>query len=180
MTVVSKLPPEQLSEQAVLDELDAHKSTLGRMVHGQFEFRTLEEAHRLSTMLACQFPDPDKVSTGIWELLANAVEHGNLEIDFQRKSELLQQGDYFAEIGRRLRLPRFAGRLVSVEFRRTQKHIRIRVRDGGPGFDFARYLDASSTPTGPNGRGILIATQLSFDRVIYRGRGNVVDAVVHV
>jgi hypothetical protein len=35
-------------------------------------------------------------------------------------------------------------------------------------------------PDGPNGRGILIARKFSFDKVIYRGRGNVVDAIIRL
>jgi anti-sigma regulatory factor (Ser/Thr protein kinase) len=75
-------------------------------------------------------------------------------------------------------LRRYASRVASVEFRRTKTMIRMRVTDQGPGFDYAKYLGAKTPSDGPNGRGILIASKFSFDRVIYRGKGNIVDAVI--
>ena len=41
-------------------------------------------------------------------------------------------------------------------------------------------ITTASVPDGPNGRGILIACKFSFDKVIYRRRGNVVDAIIRL
>jgi anti-sigma regulatory factor (Ser/Thr protein kinase) len=150
------------------------------MISSHFQIRTLEEAEKLSTMLASHCPIPEQVSTGIWELISNAVEHGNLEIDFEEKTRLIQHGLYAEELIKRLTSPELGRRLVSVEFKRTRTAIRIRVSDEGHGFDFGKYLDDGRMPDGPNGRGILIACKFSFAKVIYRGRGNVVDAIIRL
>jgi anti-sigma regulatory factor (Ser/Thr protein kinase) len=167
------------SENAAWHDLAARTFAVGRLISARVEYRTLEQADKLSAMLACQYPVPERVLTGIWELLSNAVEHGSLEIDFKEKSQLIQDCSYPQEIARRLELPRFAKRRVSVRFKRSARSIRMRVCDEGPGFDFSRYVDAPLSE-GPSGRGILIATQFSFDKVSYRGRGNVVDAIVRL
>jgi phosphoserine phosphatase RsbU/P len=142
--------------------------------------RTLEEAEKLSTMLANNYPVPERVSTGVWELISNAIEHGNLEIDYAEKAELLQNGYFAAEMARRLSLPPYAPRVASIAFHRTKTMIRIRVSDEGPGFDFRKYLRATELSDGPNGRGILIASKFSFDKVVYHGKGNVVDAIIRL
>ena len=172
--------PTKLPEEAIRDYLAWHKSGIGRLISGQFEIRTLEQAEKLSTMLANNCPVPEKVSTGIWELISNAVEHGNLEIDFDEKMKLVLNGGLAGEIARRLEMPPFADRSALVEFKRTKTTIRIRVRDEGPGFDYAKYLNPDFSPGGPNGRGIMIATKFSFDKLTYRGRGNIVDAIIRL
>lgn len=168
------------TEKAIRDYLSTRKSGLGRMVSSHFEIRTLEEAEKLSTMLASHCPTPERVSTGIWELISNAVEHGNLEIDCKEKSELIGKGLYAEEIVKRLTSPKFARRVVSVRFNRTKTRIRIRISDEGPGFDYGSYTQNGVMSEGPNGRGILIAREFSFDRIVYHGRGNVVDAFINL
>jgi signal transduction histidine kinase len=170
----------KLPEEAIKEFLASHKSGIGRLIAGQFEIQTMEEAEKLATMLANQYPDRDRVSTGIWELISNGIEHGNLEIDFETKMELIQSGDYMDEINKRLALTKYASRFVLVDFKRTKGVIRLSVCDDGPGFDYSKFFDPHYAPEGPNGRGIVIATQLSFDRVVYHGRGNIVDAIVNL
>jgi anti-sigma regulatory factor (Ser/Thr protein kinase) len=131
-------------------------------------------------MLAAQFPDPDRVAAGIWELLSNAIEHGNLDIDSDEKCRLLLSGTYHDEIDARLDVAPYAYRVAVVEFRRRKKRIWLRVTDEGKGFDFAKYLKAEINLDKPNGRGIAIAKVMAFDQVRYRGRGNVVEAWIRL
>jgi anti-sigma regulatory factor (Ser/Thr protein kinase) len=182
MTALRRLQKKksQSAEEAIREYIASHKSGIGRLVSGLFEIRTLDEAEKLSTMLANNYPVPERVSTGVWELISNAIEHGNLEIDYAEKARLLQDGYFAKELARRLSLPHYASRVASVEFRRTKTMIRLRVTDEGRGFDFEKYMNATELSDGPNGRGILIASKFSFDKVVYRGKGNVVDAVVRL
>lgn len=168
------------TEKAIRDYLSTRKSGTGRMLSSHFEIRTLEEAEKLSTMLASHCPTPEKVSTGIWELISNAVEHGNLEIDCKEKADLIGKGLYAEELVKRLNSPKFVRRVVSVRFNRTKTRIRIRISDEGPGFDHREYATGGKMSEGPNGRGILIAREFSFDKIVYHGRGNVVDAIINV
>ncbi len=163
-----------------IGHIDDGRPAIGALVSGIFEIRTLFEAEALSTMLASQYPDPDRVSAGIWELLSNAIEHGNLEIDFQQKGDLLVKGRFQDEIQRRLTLMPYAGRAARVSFRRTRRCIRLTVKDEGPGFDFKRYMQTDVALDLPNGRGIAIASRVCFDNLTYHGPGNEVEAVLHV
>ncbi|WP_407049767.1 ATP-binding protein [Methyloraptor flagellatus] len=154
-----------------------NRSAIGRLVSGIFEISTLTEAERLATLLASCHPDPERLVIGIWELLCNAIEHGNLEIDFATKRELLLTGRYEEEIERRLATQPYAARRVHVAFRRTRHQVRLRIIDAGKGFDHASAMSQGYPLDGPNGRGIAIASKLCFDRITYRGRGNIVEAI---
>lgn len=164
--------------RAIARYIGTHKPAIGRLVSGVFEIRTLAEAERLATMLAADHPDPERLATGIWELLSNAVEHGNLEIDFAAKRDLLMRGAFAEEVERRLHEPPYADRVVRVAFGRSRRRIKLRIEDQGAGFDHAAVLHQGLPLDGPNGRGITIASRLCFDTLTYRGAGNVVEATV--
>ena len=154
------------------------KSAIGTIMSGQFVLRTLDEARNLSTMLALACPNSDVVAVGLQELLINAVEHGNLEIDAARKQDLLMAGTWREEVERRLADPQYADRRVIVTFQRGARMIAMTVQDEGEGFDHAA-LDASRTAgEGYRGRGIAMARNLSFSSVTYLGVGNLVEAVI--
>lgn len=155
-----------------------NKPAIGRLLHGVFEIQTFEEAEKLSSMLASHCPDPALASVGIWELVSNAIEHGNLEIDRALKTDLLLTGVYWDELARRLASDEFSARVVIVDFRRTKTSIRIRVVDQGKGFDFARVLSEEPAQNAPNGRGLLMARTMSFHRLKFKGTGNIVDAAI--
>lgn len=158
--------------------LSAHRSSVGRLVRGEFEIRTLDEAERLSTMLATHCPKPEQAAIGIWELLSNAIEHGNLGIDFETKAVLLQQGRFHQEVADRLDSPVYGLRMARVEFRRAGEEIRLRVIDQGSGFDYLAFIARGAEAGKPNGRGIFLARNLCFDKLRYRGRGNIVEATI--
>jgi anti-sigma regulatory factor (Ser/Thr protein kinase) len=170
--------PSTSASTSIREFVASHKSAVGRMLRGVFEIRSLQEAEKLSSMLATHCPDPEKVAVGIWELLSNAVEHGNLEISFEEKTALLERGAFAAEVDRRLSLPQYAKRLVLVDFELTGSRIRLTVTDQGRGFDFAHFLNSDAPPERPNGRGIVIASRLCFDRLTYHGSGNQAEALI--
>lgn len=149
----------------------------GLIVSGSFCFRTLAEARELATWLAAASGDPRPVAFGLQALLVNAVEHGNLEIGYEAKRDALVQGRLDALLAERLDDPRLAARRVWVEVERGDEWVTYTIRDEGQGFDFARYLkDDESRLVDPNGRGIRLARDLSFDSVEYLGNGNTVRA----
>lgn len=149
----------------------------GLIVSGRFCFRTLAEARELATWLACASGDPRPVAFGLQALMVNAVEHGNLELGYDAKRDALQRNALDAEIERRLADPERAKRRVWVDVERDEEWVTYTIRDEGPGFDFARYLNSDGARlVDPNGRGILLARDLSFDEVQYLGNGNTVRA----
>jgi anti-sigma regulatory factor (Ser/Thr protein kinase) len=153
----------------------------GKLTHmqaGHFQVRTLEEASVLGKLLSSAYPDSDLVVVGLTELLINAVEHGNLEIGYQKKSELIANGQWQEEVERRLAIAPYAARRVDVMFQRQPGEIRLNIKDQGKGFDWMRYLDIHPDRVyDTHGRGIAIARQVSFDELDYLGDGNEVEAV---
>lgn len=159
-------------------EVARRKSAIGTIMTGQFVLRTLDEARNLATMIALACPNSDLVAIGLQELLINAVEHGNLEIDAALKQELLMAGRWRDEIEARLRDPEYSDRVVIVTFQRSERIISMTVQDEGAGFDHAGHLASSAPAEGYRGRGITMARDLSFTSLTYHGAGNLVEATI--
>lgn len=142
---------------------------------GVFHFRSLNEARLLARFLARACPEPSHAVHGLQELMVNAVEHGNLSLSYEDKSQLLLTDSWEQEVARRLALPEYRTRLVEVRFARQDHQIRIQIRDQGDGFDWHGYPDLSPVRAFDlHGRGIAMARKLSFDSVEYLGNGNTV------
>lgn len=160
-----------------LEDITERKRTVAQTIsllhNGRFQFRSMSEARNLAGLLAQAFPDPSRALLGLTELLANAVEHGNLDISYSEKSKLLDQGRLDEELSRRLADPRNREKQVRVLVDRTDTEIRIVIADDGEGFDWAQYLEwGGPRSDDSHGRGIAISKHISFDRLEYRGRGN--------
>lgn len=179
-TAASGNCPLDPQHATIRDYMATNKPGIGRMLRGVFEISTLAEAEKLATMLASHCPNPDMAAIGIWELLCNAIEHGNLEIDFALKSTLLMQGRLHAEIERRQRLPQYRYRIVRVVFQRNRRTIRLRIIDEGAGFDFEKAMKATRPALAPNGRGLMLARTMTFSRLRFMGAGNIVDACIEI
>jgi CheY-like chemotaxis protein len=142
-------------------------------------FRTIEEGESLAALLANFFPVPERALTGISEMLINAVEHGNLAIDYEVKGSLIRENAWDDEIARRLSDPRYSGRKVEVVFERREDACSIRITDDGEGFDWRRYLGFDpARATDNHGRRIAMANTLCFDSLVFNERGNEVVGVV--
>ena len=74
---------------------------------------------------------------GLFELLINAIEHGNLGLSHEEKAALLAHGQLDEERERRLALPEYAARYVTTTFRRYPDRIEIEIEDQGDGFRLA-------------------------------------------
>lgn len=145
------------------------------MKNCQFKYQNLREAEILSTFIANACPEPERRITGLWELLLNAVEHGNLGITYEEKGQLQEQLIWQKEIERRLTLTENLDKYVTVGFERLDDSIRIRIQDQGQGFDWKSYLDFSPDRVfDTHGRGIAMARRMSFENLEYLGNGNTI------
>lgn len=160
-------------------EVNRTVATLALMERGRFTFRTLDEGRKLAVLLSNACADPQRVVTGLAELLVNAVEHGNLGISYQEKSALNEQDQWLVEVERRMALAENRGKWVEVELERDADGVRFTIRDQGGGFDWREYLEFSPERAfDSHGRGIAMANMMSFDRLEYRGAGNEVVATI--
>ncbi len=153
--------------------------SLRMMRNASFAFQTVEEARDLGALLANTCPDPSATVIGLTELLINAVEHGNLGITYEDKSKLNVTGGWADEVKRRLALPENADKRAIVTFERDPEAIRFVIRDEGDGFDFGSYLQVDPQRAfDTHGRGIAMASRLSFSHIEYRGGGNEVVGTI--
>lgn len=128
-------------------------------------------------------PRRNHVILGLVELLNNAIEHGNLEIDYNEKQQALT-GSYFYRlaIDKATEEP-WASRKVVVESShdRTTGWITYRITDEGKGFDWRKMPDPLD-PEGMqarHGRGVLMARH-SFDELEYNEKGNQVTVRLRI
>lgn len=165
--------------RGLTSEMRRHRASFNLINSCKFHIRTLDEAECLAAFAAHCFPEPERVVQGMAELMINAVEHGNLEIGYERKSELIEDGTWRAEIERRLSLPEYQSRVAEVTVARREDGVYLVVTDQGGGFNWQRYLTIDPARAADNhGRGIAQANALSFDRLTYNAQGNQAVAFV--
>lgn len=156
-----------------------HLEALHHMTEANFRFGNLLEARSVTALLARASKTPDKTATGLFELIVNAIEHGNLELSYEEKSRLQMEDRWVEVLQQRMEDPVLGQRKVEVTMQRHDDTLRYTIRDQGPGFDWQNYLqDDPGRLVSSHGRGILIARKLSFDSVEYEGRGNCVHATL--
>jgi len=159
--------------------LESTANAIGLLEAGVFNFRTIEEAQALAELLSKICPNPEAAVTGLWQLLLNAVEHGNLGLTYDDKAALLSGGQWQQEIEQRLRSPERASKYASVRVERRRDALLFRITDQGAGFDPQTYLEFDpERATHAHGRGIAMARLISFDALSYNAIGNSVEATI--
>lgn len=157
------------------------QSLFAAMSSATFYCRTVAEARALAQGLSQMCPEPERVMQGLWELLLNAIEHGNLQISYAEKSRLVTQNLWMDEIEARLDDATLGQRRVEVAMHRMPQCLQFTIRDEGDGFDWSDYLDFSPERAfDAHGRGIAMAAHLSFDTLVYQGSGNTVVTSVNL
>lgn len=124
-----------------------------------------------------------KIRSGVQELMMNAVEHGNLGIDWNEKTQLIDSGvyTYQEELNKRLDANEYDDKTVHVHYNETDgRNITLTIRDEGKGFNwqsfvFKNMMDVIDDQN--HGRGIIMAKD-SFDQLRYNECGNEVTCVV--
>jgi len=121
--------------------------------------------------LSCRIPPSQLpgMRMGLHELLVNAIEHGNLELD----SELKPRHDYVEVLKKRAAEPRFRARRVTVEVLITADAFSCTIRDQGLGFNWRELPDPGAPENlfKPHGRGVVMGINF-FDEFSYNESGN--------
>ncbi len=171
--------------QSLKSDLENTLGAFGLLTEATFALRTLNEARALSVLLSSLYPQNKDLTLGLTELLINGIEHGNLEITFEEKGELLRLGKWQQEIERRQSLETYKHKTVKIDYVHRADRIEFTIEDEGDGFDTTRFLGNENAPniaTGGltcfHGRGIKLASQICFDKLEYLGKGNKVRATV--
>ncbi len=165
--------------EALLESLREGRKIFDLMTFGRFRIHNLRECNLVASQVAHLCPEPHRVVTGISELLINALEHGNLKIGYEEKSNLMRRGMWQIEVERRLNSHEHRGGFIELEFNVADDRVQIRIRDQGQGFDWTPYMDFDPDRAfDPHGRGIAVARLSSFDELEYIGDGNEVVATI--
>ncbi|MBF0527347.1 MAG: response regulator [Deltaproteobacteria bacterium] len=120
------------------------------------------------------------LSIGLYEIILNAMEHGNLEINFDEKTRLIETNTYLDAITERKCYAAFKSRTVKVISHINRTRIKVVVKDNGPGFDWRSKIgeleEMDPMELLNHGRGILLA-RINFDEIRYNDAGNVVTLI---
>ncbi len=178
-TIIRSALDDMRTRRELNANLAGHAHALSCITQGEFSIRTLEEARSLASFIALLGPQPETLAMGLSELLVNGVEHGNLGIDFAEKSRLREADRWEEEVAHRLALPENRRKAVRLRVRGDETRWVFEISDDGSGFDWRRFLDFDPERAfAPNGRGIALSRQLSFDSLTYLPPGNQVVVTV--
>ena len=175
--------------QNAYEEYDSHRQlqkaiqdtnqALVLMKQCQYHIKTIEDAYTLSIFFRNFFPKKTSIAIGMYEILVNAVEHGNLGITYTEKSSLKKENRLEEEIKHRLAKPENKDKHVIIDILKENDLIYFTVKDTGPGFDWEPYLKFSTDRAFDNhGRGIALAMISGFNKMEYIGCGNEVKITI--
>ena len=152
-----------------------------------FKVNRLDQCQKLAVYLGKMCPPSRKtgygfseISYGFSELLVNALEHGNLGIGYDQKTDLLTQGRdvWRNEVERRAGLPENKNKFVDVRYTHEDDKIVVTIEDKGAGFKWESYLNIDPMRcTDNHGRGIALANSI-FDKLEYAEDGRKVVCTV--
>lgn len=115
----------------------------------------------------------DRLHVALFEMLMNAVEHGNCSIDYQEKSQWLNEhGDILDLVREKCKIPEIRQKRVYFSYRIIAERSYFSIRDEGKGFDWKSRLDpASDVNLNLHGHGIQM-TRYYIENLRYNESGN--------
>jgi anti-sigma regulatory factor (Ser/Thr protein kinase)/PAS domain-containing protein len=130
-----------------------------------------------------KYMDQHEITTlriGLREIIINAIEHGNLNISFEDKTDATMNLNYIDYITERQRDPRFRDKKVTIKFSLSPDRVIYVIEDEGNGFDYQKILSRVNAEVNAqelaHGRGITMALGV-FDKIRYNDTGNKVTLV---
>jgi CheY-like chemotaxis protein len=165
---------DEMASKAVVEQ----KRIIRLITRSEFSIQTFAEARFLAAVLS-HAGKPSHAARGLMELLFNAIEHGNLELGYQRKHDCLVNNTYNQEIAARLSNGRYANRSVKIVVENSISSMHVSIQNTGPGFNWRQYAvpEASAALNQPNGRGIVIARKL-LGHIQYNEKGTEVSCLI--
>ena len=113
------------------------------------------------------------------ELVTNALEHGNLEIDYDTKTSWLNKGGNMIKlIQERARDPRFEKRHIKISYNIGRTTSKFSIADDGNGFDWRACLEKNKVEDSMlHGRGISLSKTV-VQSLTYNEKGNEVTFTI--
>lgn len=113
------------------------------------------------------------------ELVTNALEHGNLEIDYDTKTEWLSKGGNMIKlIQKKAKDPRFAKRRIKITYNIGRTASKFTIADDGNGFDWRACMEKNKLDDNMlHGRGISLSKSVVHS-LTYNEKGNEVSFII--
>jgi anti-sigma regulatory factor (Ser/Thr protein kinase)/PAS domain-containing protein len=149
---------------------------------GNYLITAEEITHRITRNLKKYLDSSDMkmIRISLREIIINAIEHGNLEITFEDKSNAIMEDSYFETVRSRQMRPDYRGRKVYIDYSVNSDRVIYTVTDEGPGFDhedfFIKKTDSPEDMFLAHGRGLAM-TKNTFDQVNFNKKGNRVELI---
>ena len=179
-SIVETAVNEYRRYRGIKEELNRTAKTLNLMRSGSFAFKTLEEGKNITALLSGVCPNSESVAMGLSELIINAIEHGNLGITYEEKTDLLKNMRWEQEVNERLTNPKYKDTHVTIEYLHENDHIEFLISDEGEGFNWNEYLNFNPERAfDTHGRGIAMANNISFSAIEFLDKGNQVRATIN-
>lgn len=122
-----------------------------------------------------------RVQLGLQEAIINAIEHGNLEIDFETKSRLKKmEGNYWDHVIDICNKDNLEKRKIKVQYYLFSNHVQYIITDEGKGFDWKQYV--ATTPDGnliDNYHGVGLTMLQDIFEVSFNEKGNEITLIKH-
>ena len=172
----------------ILFQRDMQLDFLGT-VHGSFEMDNDPYNARTYASLMANFlfnsnyidiEMRDRLHVALFEMIINAIEHGNCGITYDEKNAYLEQyGDIIPLIREKCLQPETKAKRVAVTYRITPEQSHFQIADEGDGFDWQSRLADTTVNFEAHGHGIRM-TRHYIQNLSYNEAGNVVEFdVVH-
>lgn len=127
--------------------------------------------------------DINMIRMALREILINSIEHGNLNITYDEKSNAMLMDRYIDLLNERQKDPANSSKNVKIEYMISDSRVIYKITDQGKGFNHKKIMakgsDSANESLLPHGRGITITTSV-FDEVKYNLRGNQVLLVKYL
>ncbi|GAB4282742.1 MAG: response regulator [Candidatus Rifleibacteriota bacterium] len=187
--IIKPFRPKLLKEyidkyQSFIETRTIHHELLGKFLRREFELEFGNHLHlvnkladRLMLETHDSIPKENRlgIHLGLVEMITNAIEHGNLEIDFDMKRQALEGAleDWNNLLKFKLGQDELNKRTVLIKFKMNREFCEWKIIDQGPGFDWKNRPDPDDPEMllAANGRGITL-TSLQFDEMEYNEKGN--------
>lgn len=115
-----------------------------------------------------------QIEVALYEAVYNAIEHGNLGIDFEMKKKLIENENYESFLEKRSKEIPYSRRKIFISYKLTKDFVCFRVKDEGEGFNWLSAYEGIKNKElyrGVNGRGMKIM-DTAFDKFKYNDKGN--------
>tara|TARA_Y100001936_G_C16039855_1_gene650864 strand:- start:926 stop:1786 length:861 start_codon:yes stop_codon:yes gene_type:complete len=181
LSVITSALKESERRGLIQNEIEKQQTGFKYINDANFTIKRIDEAEDLARFLANCFPNPAKAYLGLYNLLLNAIEHGNLEVGYDDKTMLMTNNSWEEEINFRQESPKYEDRVVRVAIQRTDEKVNVQITDEGKGFNWSNYMDIDpSRALDIHGRGIAQANKVCFDTVEYNDEGNSVTVTSQI